>query len=192
MYQYLTSLSGVLRSGANVDDIADSLSDTQYRSKLWLVETLAKQSFPANPRVLILGGWYGSYLVPMLNEHIKPSHIYLNDINVDVLKVAKALHKNTPNCSVEHFDATHRYHRYDVDIVINTSCEHMNYYGYMLGEPSNVLYVLQSCDNKNDPGHINTSSSTDDFAAKLNLKQIVFAGRQALGHKNRFMIIGHN
>lgn len=192
MYQYLTSLSSVLRSGADVNDLADSLSETQFRSKSWLVETLSKQSIPANPRVLILGGWYGSYLIPMLNDTIKPSHIYLNDVNRSVLDVAKELHRKTTNCSFHHFDATSFYHRYDVDVVINTSCEHMSSYQHMLGEPSNVLYALQSCDNENDPGHVNVSTSTEDFASKLNLKHVIFAGRQSLGHKNRFMLMGYN
>lgn len=190
MYEYLTNISSILRLDINVDDFADSFSSTQYTSKHWLVNTLAQQSYTPNPSVLILGGWYGSYLIPMLNQTIKPSKIFFNDINQGCLDVAQKLHRDS-RIQFCQFDATRDYHHYGADIVINTSCEHMIDYTEMLKEGPQCLYVLQTCDNKNDPGHVNTSSSTNEFLQKLNLSTVNYAARRNLGHKNRYMVIGY-
>jgi hypothetical protein len=189
MYKYLTSISSLLRSGINVDDFADSISNTQYQSKKWLVEQLAKQLSTPSPTILILGGWYGSYLIPLLQQHIKPVHIHLNDINSQVLEVAQRLHGN--NCITYHqFDATNSMSLFQPDVVVNTSCEHMASYDKMLSCNPNSLFVLQTCDNTNDPGHINVSKSTEEFVTKTGLTNILWSGRLNLGHKNRFMVIG--
>ncbi len=189
MYEYLINVSSILRSDIDQHDFGDSLSKTQYTSKKWLIDSLANQQYKRNPSVLVLGGWYGSYLVPMLNEFIQPSRIYFNDINERYIEVAKRLHRQ-PNISFHHFDATFTYKHFNADIVINTSCEHMSEYTEMLKEGPQCLYVLQTCDNKNDPGHVNISSSTEEFLKKLDLSRVTFAARRNLGHKNRFMVIG--
>ncbi len=75
------------------------------------------------------------------------------------------------------------------DVIINTSCEHM-------GDMKNVvvnkrtLFVLQTCNNKNDPGHVNVSKTTEEFVEKAGLERVIFRGRLDLGHKSRFMVIG--
>lgn len=172
-----------------MNDFADSISNTQYMSKKWLVDQLVKQQLPPNPRILILGGWYGSYLVPMLKEAFDPQHIYFNDVDSRAVKFAEQLHGNT-SISYHQFDvATDRYN-FTADIVVNTSCEHMASYDIMLECNPHSTFVLQSCDNDNDPGHINTSKTTEEFITKTNLKHVVWSGRQGLGYKNRFMVIG--
>ena len=195
---YLGKISDVLRKGVtmglDVFDFANSLSTTQFVSKDWLVETLQKtlvtHQIKSNPKILILGGWYGSYLIPLLIEKIQPKHIFLNDYDSKCLKFAEQLHRGK-NISFHCFDATVKYpESFDVDIVINTSCEHMSFYDCMFAENPNAVFVLQSCDNKNDPGHVNTSSSTDDFLTKLKLTNVLYKGRTSLGHKNRFMVMG--
>ena len=190
---YLNKISDVLRQGVstglNVFDFADSLSSTQYRSKSWLVDTLKVKNLKPNPRILILGGWYGSYLVPLLRERIEPSHIFFNDKDINCIKVAKKLHGNN-NISYHCFDATTSHEQMSPDVVINTSCEHMESYTCMMSQNPNSLFALQTCDNKNDPGHVNTSFSTEDFIKKLELSTILYGGRISLGHKNRFMVIG--
>jgi len=191
MYEYLTQLSVVLRSGKNVDDIADSFSTTQYKSKKWLVDTLQKQTIVPNPSILIVGGWYGSYLIPLLQETLTPRHIYHNDLDSSVISTAKLLHQSNKNISFHEFDATKHSEKFHVDILINTSCEHMHTVGTHLVDNPNCLYVLQSCDNQNDPGHINISRTTDEFVTKTKLSTIVFCGRLPLGHKNRFMVMGY-
>lgn len=190
---YLNKISDVLREGVSTEldvfDFANSLSSTQYTSKNWLVQTLKDKNLRLNPKILILGGWYGSYLIPLLFEHINPSHIFFNDVNPKCIDIAKKLH-GSANISYHCFDATQSYEQLDADIVINTSCEHMASYDYMFSQNPNSLFVLQTCNNKNDPGHINTSDSTEDFVKKLDFLNINYTGRMPLGHKNRFMVLG--
>jgi len=190
---YLTKISDILRESSknklNIFDFANSFSQTQLDSKKWLIKTLLTQKFKPNPSILVLGGWYGSYLVPFIQQDIKPLHIYFNDIEQSYLNVALKLHK-ARNISFHCFDATKQYDLFDVDIVINTSCEHMNSYSQMLKTGSDTLFVLQSCDNTNDPGHINASKNTEHFISKVGLNKIFVKSRLNLGHKNRFMIIG--
>ena len=190
MYEYLTLLSVALRQGGDVDDIANSLSITQYKSKKWLVDTLSKYQIPPNPTILILGGWYGSYLIPFLQDSIAPSHIHHNDLDSSILKTAEIMHQRSNNITFHNFDVNTCIEKFRVDILINTSCEHMHSVGDHLIDNPNCLYVLQTCDNQDDPGHINISQNTDEFVEKTGLTSITFRGRLSLGHKNRFMVIG--
>ena len=180
----------MLRRNIDVDDFANSLSNTQYKSKKWLVDSLKLQQIATNPSILIIGGWYGSYLVPMLNETINPSRIILTDANPVALEVADILHKRLkPILEVKTLHVGVDTITDSTDILINTSCEHMISPG--VSSNPNCFYVLQSCDNKNDPGHINTSQTTADLVQKSGLTKITFSGRLALGHKNRFMVMGY-
>ena len=190
----LRRLSTLLRSitPAEIEDLADSMSSTQYDSKKWLVEMLnASASFyPKNPTVTVLGSWYGSYLVPFL-DHISPSEIILNDINPRVLEIARPLHGNKIKQSC--FDvnkAPEHVAMYESDILINTSCEHMNDMKNIWTGNPNTFYVFQSCDKGSDPGHVNPCSSTQELVEKSGLTDVKFSGRLDLGHKNRYMVMG--
>ena len=165
------------------------MSLTQYSSKKWLVDTLRKYVKP-DSRVIILGGWFGTYTVPMLKETIKPASIILNDVDNNVLEAAQDIH---PDVKIACFDVglcLDHIHNMDVDVIINTSCEHMLDMKYVTNKNPDCIFAFQSCDNANDPGHINVPENTTEFFNKTGIKTVLFAGRQGLGHKNRFMIIG--
>ena len=191
MYSYLASIGSLLRSDVDVQDFADSLSTTQYTSKKWLVDVLVKVNPFVNPTVLIVGGWYGSYLIPMLEEGISPHLITHTDINPHTSDIAKHLHGSRSRCTFHVLDADNPEETFKADILINTSCEHMHTIGESAVHSPGCLYVLQSCDNPNDPGHINVPTSTDQFVVSTGLTHILFRGRLNLGHKNRFMVIGY-
>lgn len=189
-YKHLTKISQVLRNGVDVMDFADSMSPTQYESKKWLVDTLQQYYTKQQQSFLIMGSWYGSYLVPMIKECWNPSSITLNDINPKVLSVARSLHGNS--CSYEVFDAARdkeRVNKIGPDVIVNTSCEHMDDMS-MFVPSKRTLFVLQTCNNENDPGHINTSKTTEEFVQKSGLHEVIYRGRLDLGHKSRFMVIG--
>ncbi len=173
-----------------MDDIANSLSVTQVKSKQWLISELAKHNNKPNPRILILGGWYGSLLVPLLNDQLHPSKIILTDIDPKTVSISSELHKISKNVMCQVVDGDSSLKQFDVDVIINTSCEHMMTFGQNTTSNKNCLFVLQSCNNTNDPGHINTAVNTEDFVSKLSLSTVYFKGRMDLGHKSRFMAIG--
>lgn len=199
MLDYLCNVSDVLRSlpQHQIDDFADSFSKTQYTSKKWLVETLAKQELPQSPSILILGGWYGSFLVPMLQQQYPDCSILLTDQQSEPLSVAEYLHKarymGTAKIRMGVVDVEKDIQRIQnqyFDVVINTSCEHMgNLHNIRVANP-NALYVFQACDEKDDPGHINPIETTDVLLDQCQLDSVLYRGRLDLGHKNRFMVIG--
>ena len=194
----LSYVSNVLRSieKDEVDDFADSFSNTQYTSKQWLVNILNQQSqhFKKQPRILILGGWYGSYLIPMLKEAIDPQSITLTDKNLRSVEIASLLHRESKDfCKFMCLDVEEHAQRLksmDVDIVINTSCEHMHAMSNLKLSNNECLYVFQSCDSTNDPGHINPSGSLEELEMKSSISKIVFKGTYKYPHKNRFMVMG--
>lgn len=176
-----------MRAGVDAMDLANSLSHTQYQSKKWLIDHTTAHA-KTDIKILILGGWYGSYLVPMLIEKIHPTSLILSDVNKHVLRGARILHNHLDKVKTMVIDVN-KDPLPDADIVINTSCEHMHTLGTVKNKQ--CLYVYQSCDSRNDPGHINPSHSSDHLAQQGNLSKILYKGRLDLGHKNRFMVIGY-
>ena len=191
MVEFLQNVSVVLRSSSlqTIDSIADSMSSTQYKSKQWLVSTI--RGLDIQPKqVLILGGWYGTYLVPML-QTLYPISIELTDKDQNTIKKATQLHQHYKNCTFTVLDTNNIYNiDSQIDMVINTSCEHMDDMDRIVDANPHCLYVLQSCDNKNDPGHINIVSSSEKLAQRSGIGNIMWQGTMSLGHKNRFMVIG--
>lgn len=200
MIDYLRNVSDVLRfisnDTASINDFADSLSNTQYRSKKWLVESAEKLSIRPK-KVVILGGWYGSYLIPMINEAFHPSYILLTDRDPNLLSVAEQLHdcfyQTKSNVRTAVLDVEKQIDLLqgsDFDLVINTSCEHMRNLDQIRTSNKDAVYIFQSCDKGTDPGHINPASSTEQLKDQVKLDHVLFAGRYDLGHKSRFMVIG--
>lgn len=200
MIDYLRNVSDVLRficnESVSINDFADSLSDTQYRSKKWLVESIKKLQIEPK-KIVILGGWYGSYLIPMLNEAFHPSYILLTDKDPNLLTVAEQLHncfyQTKSNVRTAVLDVEKQIDLLqgsDFDLVINTSCEHMVNLDQIKTSNKDAVYIFQSCDKGTDPGHINPASSTDQLKDQVKLDHILFSGRYDLGHKSRYMVIG--
>ncbi|NBX49726.1 hypothetical protein EBT25_07255 [bacterium] len=192
-YTYLTRISSAFQYVDDIvkaKDFADSLSSTQYKTKVWIVQELLKIKLPPNPSILILGGWYGSYLVPLLEEKLQPESIILSDYDEHVIKVAKDLHQKQKNVTCMVLDVDRDRSLFSVDVVINTSFEHMKNPGIHFAPFEHTVFAIQSCDNRNDPGHINTVASTQELKDRVGLSNILFAGRMPLDNKSRYMIIG--
>lgn len=192
----LINLSSILPSmdKDTIFDFAISLTSNQHTSKQWLVECISKYSSKPNPVVVILGGWYGSYLIPMCFQYIKPQKVVFIDINQRAINIAQKIHSHQTEqihyicCDIEkNIDVINDIY---ADIVLNTSCEHMFDMSHVINVNKQCLYGFQSCDNYNDPGHINVPFNTDDFENQCGLTEILYKGRKNLGNKNRFMIVG--
>ena len=70
------------------NDIIDSFSDNQYNAKKALVDMLNDNDIIDNTTdVVIMGSWYGSILVPLLNPIV--NSIYLVDLDDEVIRIAK-------------------------------------------------------------------------------------------------------
>ena len=82
-------------------------------------------------------------------------------------------------------------HRYIEDVVINTSCEHIeNIKQWVSLVPKGRTIVLQSNSSEEDKDHINCVKSIEEFIEQTGLTDIIFSGSLEFSMYNRFMIIG--
>ena len=81
-----------------------------------------------------------------------------------------------------------------VDLVINTSCEHMFDMKAMKNkhfDTTRPLFVLQSTNDDQYDDHINCVSSADELAEQGGLVHIDYSGSKQLSNgMTRFMVIG--
>ena len=174
-----------------VKDFAKSFSENQMAAKSWLVEHL--KMHPINdgrPKtVWVLGSWYGTILIPLLQNNIKNIEIHMVDYDPETLKIAEFMfdHKVKTHCMDVNFDLE----QLEADIIINTSCEHM----YPMTDYNfKGLCVFQTNNFREETAHINCVDTLDDFKQQLNMKRIDVA-KEMMFHRfdqkhKRFMIIG--
>lgn len=189
------ALSNLIRreSTSVVNDLADSFNLTQYKSKSWLVKQLVNYCDRySNNEILILGGWYGSYLIPLVYHYLNPAQIIFTDINPNTIRISQELFDHYGVCHFQVIDATNKNHLdlFESDVVINTSCEHMINIHNIKVNNKKAIYAFQSCNNQNDPGHINCVDNTRQLEQSFPFSHVFFHGKLDLGHKQRFMVIG--
>jgi len=182
-------------SPQRLGDFANSFSATQHTSKQWLVNKVKQLPLPKNPQILIMGGWYGSYLVPMLMRHLSSGKITFNDQDPFCVSTAKALHQETENWVFEFNTHDMNIHQWvnnnPFDLIINTSCEHMNPMRGVKNVNPRCVYAFQSSNTPNDPGHINICNTSIELREQSGLTEALFQGSISLhGDKKRFMVIG--
>ena len=77
------------------------------------------------------------------------------------------------------------------DLVINTSCEHLeDFAGWYRQVPAGQLMVLQSNDYFACREHVNSVADLAAFRAQAPMREVLFAGQRAMRHYTRFMLIG--
>ena len=107
-----------------MESFDDSVSQGQYESKLWLIETVAKMNlFNRQPiKIEIIGSWFGFPLIEMLNKIFTIEQIDLYDIDKNCHKVVAQY--------INHFDLDFRlvqfddfFERVELDIFFNNGGE---------------------------------------------------------------------
>jgi hypothetical protein len=77
------------------------------------------------------------------------------------------------------------------DLVINTSCEHIEDLPKWLSLlPKGCRVLLQSNNYTSEPTHINCVKSVDELAQQAQLSELSYAGALQLPKYTRFMLIG--
>lgn len=185
-------------------DIMNAINDAQMNSKQWLVDNLIpylnKEWTYFDVRdILVLGSWYGVTSI-LLREHIDPSvKIWNIDSDPECVKYAHILKHNIPGCENNipvTADAAEYFfdHADAYQVIINTSCEHMdqNDIDLMLKTKNDTALVcLQSNNFHREPEHINTHNSVDEFAASLKGITILYKGTlKPSDEYERYMVIG--
>ena len=178
-------------------DIVNSLDKNQIKSKEWLVNTLIEYLPEINkkyPRIFIAGGWYG-LTAAILKQKL---NVYNDIISCDIDPMTKSIGERLTNKqrvffkidnAVSHFIQN----RKDYNILINTSCEHMEQddLEFMCdARVERTIVCFQSNNYHEIDSHINCHDSLSDFIDSLSLKNIIYKNEQILPNCTRYMVIG--
>jgi hypothetical protein len=177
-------------------DMYDAISKGQLASKVWALKSLWSQIDRKDAKIAVCGGWYGTLPALALDNDayfpLRPN-FYSIDIDPDCEPVAKKL--NARSIARGAFTAItanmyeHDYSAYDV--IINTSCEHIdNIENWLTLIPARTQVLLQNNNFFDHMEHVNCVASLDEFIAKAPLSKISYAGEMVLPLYTRYMVIG--
>lgn len=179
-------------------DVMNSVNESQTKSKEWLIEKL----IPFIPKkhlynICILGSWYG-YTSLMLREQVgEKVHIHNVDSDPYAKEFSRKLLKGTPTENTYFINENAEDWIFDnigkCDIIINTSCEHMEAEDIRLmiamKKPNSVV-CFQGNNYHSVQSHINTHDSLEDFEKSLNLTRVFYSGKFETTDYDRYMVIG--
>lgn len=190
----LTLFKKIMAEARHNKDLLDSVSPNQYKSKELLIKHIESlQSINQESDIVILGGWYGSILIPAFEYVNKITHIDLDD---NVIGIAKnRLFDHYKNVDFITSDAFHedRYDRIQCShLIINTSCEHMKSMKELRGLcNSNAYFAFTSNDMLDITGHINCVSSIEEFKDQLPVNaEVLIEDKVTDSRGTRFILIG--
>jgi len=200
----------------NDTHIYDAFSRSQIKSKVWLIEELARINDHYD-NVVVLAGWYGQLksiyeqrltyrklrnveldkaacnasdyifnIANLENHKVKAVHANINELT---------LHKNGYEWTVENFkEGTSYSEKFLPDLIVNTSAEHMSeewFHQIRFKQlKSNPIVVIQSNNMFDGDGHINCVHSIDHMKKKFPMKEILYEGELQLKGYKRVMLIG--
>jgi len=189
----LQLFKNIMAEARHNDDLLDSFSPNQFKSKQRLIKHIRDQLIlKINSEIVIFGGWYGSILIPAFKE---VKRITLIDKDKDVISIAKNRlfnhYKNVDFICDDVFDWAPDSSRIKkTDLIINTSCEHMRsmkelnldtkaYFAYT----SNNMYDIKD--------HINCVSSIKEFKHQLpNNAKVMIEDEIEDDRGTRFILVG--
>ena len=183
----------------NSDDRSRTLESFwkgQVKSKIWLIDNLTTwvPSYPNN--VVIHGGWNGVLASLLFQTNIPIANIVSIDIDPKCEEISRTMNKieeiEGRFQSVTSNMADYRYNFYP-DIVINTSCEHIDqktYDRWLQNIPKNTIIVLQSNNYFELNEHIRCANDLEEFKDQSNIK-VISASELELPKYTRFMLIGY-
>lgn len=204
------------RYNSNVEVLNDALSRSQIKSKIWLIEELAKID-TNHDYVAVFAGWFGQIkglydkrltyakmrVIEMDKIACESSDYVFNLSNLENYKVKSVqadinnltLHKNGYEWTVENFrDNTSYSEKFSPNLVINTSAEHMSeewFFQIKFKElESNPIIAIQSNNLFDIPEHVNCVHSVDHMKKKYPMKEILYEGELQLKGYKRVMLIG--
>ena len=195
-----------LRSQYNPDidlyrslDIMHSVNENQLSGKEWLVEQLIQYLPDKVFNIAVLGSWYGSISVMLREKLNEDIHIQNIDSDPFAAEFGKSLCKDLAGKRTyfKTYDAAEYVLDEEspstFDIIINTSCEHMEQEDIdliMNMKRPQTLICFQSNNYDSVQSHINTKQSLNEFVESLNLSHVLFTDEKEFPEYNRYMVIG--
>jgi hypothetical protein len=177
-------------------DFAIALNGVQVRSKLWLIDELARRCDLSTASLVVLGAWYG--ILPLLaNWRLErpPPRMLCIDVDPAVCQIgARVIGSLYPNIEYRCGDLTQLDHdalaALPDPVVINTSCEHVADVGWWSRVRAGQLAALQSNNFSSCPEHVNCVDSIGAFERQMPMASVLLADVLQLGEMDRYMLIG--
>ena len=174
-----------------IEPFNDTLSDGQYDSKFWLVDELNNINWKNDLHIEIIGGWFGFPLIEML-AHLPIKQIDFYEIDEECKKVLTQY--------VEQFNYDFRivqfgnyFERTDLrrrDLIINTSCEHMNDISLMKSFYKDSPIIALQSNNFYEHDHVNCVESEIELRNNNDINVTKYMGKKEMEKYKRFMVIG--
>jgi hypothetical protein len=184
-----------IRNSADRYRTLESFWKGQVRSKIWLINNLAQHINKKENNIVIHGGWNGVLASLLFQSGISIRKIISTDIDPLCEETANTINK------IEEMDGRFKavtcdmaVYEYDLqpDIIINTSCEHIDqstYERWLSKIPNGSIIVLQSNNYFELDEHIRCAHDIEDF--KQQSKIIPKSQHELdLPKYKRFMLIG--
>lgn len=183
----------------------DAFSLGQLASKSWMLNQYNNHAPHQQHIVALLGCWLGTIVQPLfrINKYLEriwgfdsdPQAVNLaNQFNnqyhqgwkfLAVIEDVNTQDWNDPEFVVDQEIITQR-----PDVIINTSCEHMNQ-DWFQSVKSDQLIIMQTNDYHGLPEHINTCVQLEDMQTKYPLRNTLYLGSMKTPLYTRFMQIGY-
>ena len=188
----LQLFKNIMAESRHNSDLLDSFSPNQFKSKERLIKHIRDQLIlKTNSEIVILGGWYGSILIPAFKE---VKRITLIDKDEKVIGIAKNRlfnhYKNVDFITSDVFHNDRKGRIQNADLIINTSCEHMPSMK-KLELDTNAYFAFTSNNMYDIEGHINCVSSIEEFKWQLpDNAKVIKEDRIVDDRGTRFILIG--
>lgn len=177
----------------------------QIASKAWLLKELYPIMTHPIATGIIIGSWTGS-LVPFLHNKFIIDRIYGIDIDPDSVKLSEEFNQKYVQDNWKYkgviLDINNQYTNWlqfetggeliqvKPDLVINTSCEHMNN-DWFTSADSDQLIVMQTNNYHDWHEHINTVNNIEEMQEQYKMSKTLYAGSLTLPIYTRYMQIGY-
>ena len=188
----LQLFKNIMAESRHNSDLLDSFSPNQFKSKERIIKHIRDQLIlRTDSEIVILGGWYGSILIPAFKE---VKRITIIDLNDDVIRIAKNRlfnhYKNVDFITGDVFNERYKGRIQNADLIINTSCEHMPSMK-KLELDTNAHFAFTSNNMYDIEGHINCVSSIEEFKWQLpDNAKVLKEDRIVDDRGTRFILIG--
>lgn len=210
--EYIKRISIVFKEFKSKIILNDHFSRGQMKSKFWMIDELKKVSDSFDV-VIQYGGWYATVYQFLKNEFNINTYrnIELDPIAAgvsDVFNYAELADNWKFKSVVSNVNDLHWRDRYsdlqykiqthdgklvteirDPDLIINTSCEHMDETWFQ-DLPNDQLICLQTNDYFSNEQHINCVNNIEEAIEKYPMREVYFSGEIDTHLYKRFMIIG--
>lgn len=183
----------------------DSFSTGQIGSKLWLGEALHRvytynsiETPLQGLRIRVLAGWYCTTNFILRTQNLIPiAHVSSYDLDPTCEPLAVNVNRLW-HWQAEFTATTADVNELDwnepVDLVINTSVEHIESREWFDRIPSGTMVAIQGNDMPHDD-HVHAYSSIDDFSNSWPMSESLYTGEKSFKYPTweftRYMKIGH-